>query len=257
MIKGILLDLSGVIYTGDQIIPGAADAILKLRTRGLPVRFVTNTSRSPKRKLLRKLEGFGISIEAEELFTPAQAACDWLHKHQRSAHLLIHPDLGPDFDGLSEYPEKALVVGDAGRHFTYDTLNEAFRVMINEDAEFLALANNRVFKDSDGKLSLDAGPFVSALEYASRKKPIILGKPSAAFFEAALASMSCEPGYAVMVGDDAEMDVAGAIAAGIGHGLLVRTGKYLPGVEHTVEPGPHATLDDIGQAADWILAHTG
>jgi ribonucleotide monophosphatase NagD (HAD superfamily) len=56
-----------------------------------------------------------------------------------------------------------------------------------------------------------------------------------------------------MVGDDAEMDVAGALTAGIGHGLLVRTGKYRAGHEDAVEPAPTAVVDDIAKAADWII----
>ncbi len=59
------------------------------------------------------------------------------------------------------------------------------------------------------------------------------------------------------VGDDSEIDVAGALSAGLGQGLLVRTGKYQKGVEDTVEPGPDVVLDDVGKAADWILANAG
>ncbi|WP_287323374.1 HAD-IA family hydrolase, partial [Mesorhizobium sp.] len=86
-------------------------------------------------------------------------------------------------------------------------------------------ATNRTFRDADGELSLDAGPFVAALEFASLKRATVLGKPSSEFFLSALASMDCPPDQAIMVGDDAEADIAGALSAGLSGALLVRTGK--------------------------------
>lgn len=250
MIKAVLLDLSGVIYVGNRVLPGALEAVARLRAAGLPIRFLTNTTRSPKRGILNKLHGMGLEIAEAELFTPAAAARDWLIRHKRTPHLLIHPDLAEDFQGLPDYPEKAVVIGDAGKSFTYDSLNAAFRVF--DGTEFLALANNRTFKDQDGQLSLDAGPFVAALEFATRRKATVLGKPSPAFFEAALESMGCAADDAVMVGDDAEMDVAGALASGVGYAVLVRTGKYLEGVEKTVDPRPSVVVEDLAAAVGWI-----
>ena len=132
---------------------------------------------------------------------------------------------------------EAVVVGDAAQGFTYAALNTAFRKLL-DGAEFLALARNRSFKDDDGELSLDAGPFVAALEYACQRQAVLFGKPAADFFQAALASAGCDGKEAVMVGDDAEADVAGALAAGVGSALLVRTGKYRPGDENKVKPCP-------------------
>lgn len=107
--------------------------------------------------------------------------------------------------------------------------------------------------DSDGKLSLDAGAFVTGLEFASQKSAIVLGKPSQPFFRSALATINCPDTQAVMVGDDAETDVAGALQAGLAHALLVRTGKYREGDESRFEPAPTATLRDISEAVDWII----
>lgn len=252
MINGVLLDLSGVVYVGNRTLPGALDAITQLRDAGLPVRFLTNTTRTPKSGILRRLGAMGLTISQDELFTPAEAARNWLAAHQCSPHLLIHPDLRDDFRGLSDWSTKAVVVGDAGTGFTFETLNAAFRLLIG-GAEFLALANNRTFRDADGELSLDAGGFVAALEFATQRSATVLGKPSEEFFSAALTSMNCAAGDAVMVGDDAEMDVAGALSAGLAAGLLVRTGKYVPGAETRFDPAPSAVVDDLNEAVRWIL----
>ncbi|PWJ80990.1 HAD superfamily hydrolase (TIGR01458 family) [Pseudaminobacter salicylatoxidans] len=254
MINGVLLDLSGVLYDGGSPIQQAAASVRRLRDAGLPLRFVSNTTRSAKSEILVRLGRLGIKVGADELFTPVQAARDWLKTHDCSAHLLIHPELEPDFRDLPSGSGIAVVIGDAADAFDYASLNAAFR-LLSDGAAFLALADNRVFKDADGKLSLDAGPFVRALEFACGRKATVLGKPAREFFLSALASMDCPPGAAVMVGDDAESDVAGAMRAGFSVALLVRTGKYRDGDETRFEPQPTGVVEDIAAAADWILAH--
>lgn len=254
MISGVLLDLSGVLYDGDSTIKQAAVSVRRLRDAGLPLRFVSNTTRSTKHDVVERLTRFGIEVGEAELFTPAQAARDWLAAHDCTAHLLIHPALEPDFCDLPAGNGIAVVVGDAGDAFEYARLNAAFRAL-SDGAEFLALADNRVFKDADGKLSLDAGPFVRALEFACGRQAIVLGKPAPGFFQSALASMDCPSDEAVMVGDDAEGDIAGALRAGLPAALLVRTGKYRSGDEHRFQPPPTVVVDDIAAAAAWILSH--
>jgi HAD superfamily hydrolase (TIGR01458 family) len=265
-IKAVLLDLDGVIYIGNEPLPGAIEAAAKLREAGLALRFLTNTTRTPHRLLLAKLVGMGLTLEPDELITPATAARRMIAEQGLTPHLLVHPALAEDFAGLGDADlvtaaletsalvpggRTAVVVGDAGDTFTYAALNRAFRAL-EHGAEFLALANNRSFRDTDGGLSLDAGPFVQALAFASRKEPIVLGKPAAAFFGAALASLGCTADEAVMIGDDVESDVGGALAAGLA-GVLVRTGKYQPGAETRIDSRPTAVLDDLPAAVRWLL----
>ena len=120
-------------------------------------------------------------------------------------------------------------------------------------AALLALAMNRNFKDRDGELSLDAGPFVVALEFAAKRKAVLLGKPSPEFFSLAIDSLGYDRSNVVMIGDDVEADVGGAMAAGI-KGILVRTGKYRPGDETELALAPNCVADNISEAAEWILS---
>jgi HAD superfamily hydrolase (TIGR01458 family) len=252
MVKGVLLDVSGVLLDGDTVLPGAAECIVNLESAGLPVRFVTNTTRQSKRQLAQHLRSHGIEVELHGLFAPAAAACAWLRKNGYAPHLLVHPDLEEDFAECHASGPCAVVIGDAAQAFAYDNLNAAFR-KLQKGAPFLALARNRSFKDRDGLLSLDAGPFVEALEYAAGTKAILFGKPSREFFTAAVESMGCHVGDVAMVGDDVESDVAGALKAGIGAAIRGGTGKYRAGDESQVEPRPTAVVASIVEATQLIL----
>lgn len=252
MIKAVLLDVGGVVYVGARPLPGSLAAIERLKAAGLGLRYITNTTSQPRDAMVQKLRGFGIPLEVEELFMPAVAARRFLQDRKHVPYLLVASALTVDFVGLPDGAPDAVVVGDAGSGFSYRAMNQAFR-LLHDGAAFLALARNRSFQDSDERLSLDAGPFVAALEYATRREAILFGKPSTDFFHAAVSSLGCRVEEAVMIGDDAEMDVAGAIAAGL-QGILVRTGKYREGDERKVSPAPTRVVDDLGEAADRLLA---
>ncbi|WP_395666444.1 TIGR01458 family HAD-type hydrolase [Methylocella sp.] len=245
-VRGALLDIDGVIATRGIALPGSVDAVRGLAARGVPVRFVTNTTRRPRRRILEDLRRLGVDAGDGDVFTPAAVAAALIAGRGLKPLLVIHPDLEEDFRDLACGDAPAVVIGDAGAHFTYERLNRAYRALVH-GAEFYALAKNRNFQDADGELSLDAGPFVVALEHAARREAIPLGKPSPAIFHAAARSMGLEPGDVVMIGDDAESDVAGAMAAGL-RGVLVRTGKYRPGEETRLSAAPDAVEDDLPAA---------
>lgn len=251
MIRGVLVDLSGVLYVGSEAVEGASRSLEALRESGIAVRFVTNVTRQPANEILRRLVEMGFKVRDEELMTAPRAARAYLVKHELSPYLLIHPALEPEFADLVTDSPNAVLLGDAGDGFNYASLNRAFRLLV-KGADFLAMGNNHYFRENGG-LSLDIGPFVAALEYASGEKAKILGKPSRDFFTAAVDALGCAPEEAVMVGDDALADVDGALAAGI-KGILVRTGKYRSGDESKITRTGAEVLADINAAVEWVLA---
>lgn len=256
MALGVLMDIAGVLYDRDQVIPGATEAVRRLHAGNVPIRYLTNSTRRPKRRILEKLASFGIVATAAEVLTPAEAACNWLRREGYAPHLLIHPDLEEDFLDIPKADRVAVVVGDAGPYFTFERMNAAFRALM-QGAPFLALAANRVFSDADGELSLDAGAFVRALEYSSGTSALLLGKPSPEFFEAGARSMDCELSDVVMVGDDAESDISGAVSAGIERCILVKTGKYRAGDEKRYPHAPSFVATDAEAAVDHLLKNYG
>lgn len=241
MIKGVLLDLSGTVYLEDELLPGAAAAIERLQARGLPLRYITNTSRRSRRVMVERLRAMGLSIDAEEVFTATRAVRDYLLEHRLTPWLLVHPEVEEEFADLVGPKPDVVVVGDAAEAFNYASLNAAFRLLL-DGARLLAVGDNRYFREKDG-MSLDAGPFVAALEYAADCRAVVLGKPSPAFFHAAASELGCRPQEILMVGDDVYSDVNGALKAGM-KAALVRTGKYRPGDEEQIcAPGACVCAD--------------
>jgi len=247
-IRGVLLDIGGVLYVCGRPVDGAHGALERLRAAGLPLRFITNTTSGPKRGVLDNLARMGFDIAPDELFTPAAAARDWLAARGLTPWLLVAPPLLEDFPDPKGEPD-AVIIGDAGPGFTYEALNRAFRLLM-DGAPLIALAKNRYFMKADG-LTLDAGAFVAALEYAAGVEATVLGKPAPDFFAVALASIDCPAGDAVMIGDDWESDVNGAMESGLG-GILVKTGKYAEGDEEKLNPGA-VVVDGIAAAVELIL----
>lgn len=243
--SSVLLDLDGVLYVEDEPIAGAIEAVAALRHRGLRLRFVTNTTSRPRRDILARLERLGMPVPERELVTPARLAVEHcLAAGRRRALLLMRDEVKADLAGLQEVREGAevVVVGDLGEDFGYRVLNRAFRELL-AGAELVALQKNRYWRTPEG-LSLDVGPFVAALEYATGRDAVVVGKPAPAFFATVLAGLGVPAADAVMVGDDVESDVGGALRAGL-TGVLVRTGKYRP--EDVAASGvePTATVDSI------------
>jgi HAD superfamily hydrolase (TIGR01458 family) len=222
-LKGLLLDLDGTLYVGNEPILGAREAVETLKASGFALRYVTNTTRDPRRLVRERLLGLGFEVEEDEIFTPARAAAGRIG--ERSCFALVDNSLLEDLAEVAftkDDPDYVLV-GDLGTGFTYARLNQAFRHLM-EGAELLALQKNRFWR-TEGGMSLDAGPFVAALEYATGKRASVVGKPEQSFFRLALEDLRLSADEVGMVGDDAEADVLGAKRAGL-LGIQVRTGKW-------------------------------
>lgn len=251
MIKGVLLDLSGVLYEGDCALPGVVEALHRLK-RHFPLAYITNTSRKPRHSIHSMMQSMGFDIDLQDIFTAATAAHQYIEKHNLRPHLLIHPALEQDFSDLSSDNPNAVVVGDAAEYFTYNKLNGAFRVlMMDQSVPLISMGYNRYFKEADG-LSLDLGAFTACLEFASARPAIITGKPSRDFYLQAVAHIDCTPEQTLMVGDDVFSDVEGAMRAGL-QASLVKTGKYREGDEFKIDTLPSRVVENFTQLVDELL----
>ena len=225
-IKGLLIDLDGVIYNDSQIIPGSADTIQKLQQKNIPFRFITNTTMKCRDTLRKKLNNFGINAQVDEIFSAAYAAAKYVSQFPGAkCHLMLKEDSKKEFIGLESNEDIVdfVVAGDLGDAVTFDLLNNAF-IRLMHGAKLVALQKNR-FWLSDKGFTLDAGAFIALLEYSSNQEAILIGKPEKKFFELALADLGLLPEDVLMIGDDIESDIGGAGRLKI-HTCMVQTGKF-------------------------------
>lgn len=225
-IEGLLIDLDGTVYQGRELIPGSERAIDRLRDNGVPLLFTTNTSRMSRSDIALSLDSMGLRVDPSEIFSAPVAAARWLREEGvRRIHLLVADSTREDFEGfeITEDRPDAVLVGDLGADFTFDRLNSAFR-SLRAGARLIAIHRNRFWLTEQGP-TLDAGPFVAALEYASRQQATLVGKPSPAFFDAASLLLGIRRDGLAVVGDDLETDVRGGRTAGLAT-IQVRTGKF-------------------------------
>lgn len=242
MVEAVLLDIAGVLYEGRTPLPGAIESVAWLQQQSVPLRFVTNTSRLSPQQVKQQLDDLGFIVEQDQLYTAPAAVISYLKEKDMTCYALVHPNLDESFQPFYCDTPDAVVVADAGDRFDYFHMNQAFQYLMR-GACLIAIGDNRYFK-KDGELVLDAGPFIRALAYAADKEPIIIGKPSAMFYQVVVGSVPCAPQQAVMIGDDVAADCAGAIRAGLA-ACLVRSGKYQPGDEARCQVRGLKCADDL------------
>ena len=258
--RALLFDMDGVLYNGPVPIRGAAQALAWVRKQRIPHLFVTNTTSRARSVLVEKLKTFKIFAVEDQIFSPARAAAAWLKTQEAGGVALFVPKAThPEFDGFKILPAAAetgaryVVVGDLGEGWNFRTLNRAFRLLhSNPEAELIALGLTRFWQAEDG-LRLDTAPFVAALENATRRKALVFGKPAEAFFRAAVEKLAIPAHEVLMVGDDIEVDVAGAQKAGL-VGALVKTGKHRPS-DLAGPLKPNVVLDSIAALPGWWVEH--
>ncbi|KAL0100308.1 hypothetical protein PUN28_019580 [Cardiocondyla obscurior] len=249
-ITTVLIDLSGTLHIDNTAVPGAVQALNRLRNANLSIKLVTNTTKESTNRLYERLIALGFDLEKKEIFSSLAAARKLIISRQLKPMLLIDPAAIEDFQDLvTDDTPNAVVVGLAPSKFNYDELNKAFRLLLN-GASLIAIHEGRYYKRPDG-LALGPGAFIKGLEYSSNVKAEVVGKPTAEFFKAALEKT--DPAQAVMIGDDVRDDVAGAQAAGI-KGILVQTGKYRTGDECIITPKPAKVCASFVEAVESILS---
>jgi HAD superfamily hydrolase (TIGR01458 family) len=254
-IRAVLLDIDGVLTVSWRPLPGAVEAVTRLRAAGFAVALVTNTTSRTRAWMASTLAAAGFPVGAGDIFTAPAITAAYLARHHPAARCLLlnSGDIGEDLAGVTivadaaaddgeDVPADVVILGGAGPDFSYAALNRVFRCMLG-GARLVAMSRALYWR-TDAGLQLDTGAFLPGLEQAARVQAVVTGKPAPAFFATALEALGADAAAAVMVGDDIEADVLAAQHQGI-TGVLVKTGKYRPET-HRAAPGvPDRVIDSV------------
>jgi HAD superfamily hydrolase (TIGR01458 family) len=227
-LKGILSDIDGTLYFKETPILGAIETISKLRKIGLKFLFFTNTDSKSPTTVLKTLQNYGFKVKMDEIFTPIIALKEYLSKFpDKQVFFVTTAEVEKEFQDTpkihgSEIPE-FVVIGDFQDDWDVNRLNTAFQYVL-KGAKLLGTQGNKYFLDRNGEPVIDTGSFVQMIATAANVTPKIFGKPSKEYFLQALSKLNLNSDEVLVVGDDLESDIQGAINSGI-KGVLVETGK--------------------------------
>jgi HAD superfamily hydrolase (TIGR01458 family) len=224
-LKPVLIDFDGVIRLGNNQPAADASLFLKFLTeKEIPSCIISNSTLRTSKDVIDFLSENNINFGVPAM-TAADAALHYVKTHYKKVSVYCIPSIKKSFEEFvdDENPE-AVVIGDIGDRWNYEIINKIFK-QVFAGADIIAMHWNRYWHPDGINLSIDAGAFIKAIEYAANKESILIGKPSPLYFEAALNLL----GYSLndeffMIGDDVENDVNASQSIG-GTGVLIYTGK--------------------------------
>ena len=239
-----ILDLDGVLWLGDEPIPGSADAVAALRARGERVLFVSNNSSARVETYLAKLAFIGVPAVADDLLTSAQAAATLLAPGQTA---LVCAGPGVE-EALHQRGVRTLREGEADavvvgwhREFDYHGLTAAARAVM-AGALLIGTNDDATYPTPGGPIP-GGGAILAAVATASGADPVIAGKPNPPMVDLVRARLGGHLDGAVVVGDRASTDGRLALALGARFALVlsgVTEERDLP-----VDPEPAEVAADL------------
>jgi HAD superfamily hydrolase (TIGR01458 family) len=257
-VRGVLLDIDGVLTVSWRPLPGAVDAVAWLKRRRVPFLLMTNTTSHTRAALADRLRGVGFEVDGDDVVTAPVATAAYLRTHHPRARcfLLGAADVADDLAGVDLVDESAdvVVVAGADPAFTWENVNRAFRMVVG-GAALVAMHRNLSWMTEDG-LTLDSGAYVAGLEQAAGVEAVVCGKPAPEFFRQAIDLLNLSAEATAMVGDDVETDVLAAQAVGL-TGVLVETGKFRAEALERATGRPDHVIDSVGDLPDLLEVVSG
>jgi len=249
---GYVFDLDGTVYLGDALLPGAADAIARVRALGRRTVFLSNNPTRDPQMYADKLGGLGVPTPVADIVNPVVTVPRWLQAHHPGAGVFVIAEepltqaLATAGIRLTDRPEEIdVVVASFDRTFEYRKLQIAFDALwFHKRARLITSNPDRFCPMPGGRGEPDAASIVAAIEACTGATcEANLGKPGAEMLETVLGMLGLSADRCVMVGDRLSTDIAMAASAGM-DSALVLTGETTPEMA--------ARLPDDG-APTWIL----
>lgn len=217
MRQGFLIDMDGVIYRGNELIPGAEQFVNRLLTLGIPFAFLTNNSQRTRRDVATKLRRMGIKADEQHIFTCAMATARFLAEQKPGGTAFVIGEGGLSqalhHNGYSivDHDPDYVVVGE-GRSFNFEMMETAVRMIVG-GAKLIATNLDPNCPTAHG-LRPGCGATVAMLETATGIKAFSVGKPSPVMMRSARKELGLATAETTMIGDTMETDILGGVQMG-------------------------------------------
>jgi len=245
--QGFISDMDGVIYHGNQIVPGAAELVDWLKRSGKKYLFLTNSSQRSARELSQKLSRLGIDVDDEHFYTSAMATASFLKSQcpGGSAFVIGDPALTnalyeAGFTMNSSDPDY-VVVGETSA-YTYDRICEAVH-LVNKGARLIGTNPDTTGPVEKGVVPA-TGALMAPIEMATGCKAYYVGKPNPVMMRSALQRVGCQREDTIIIGDRMDTDIVAGIEAGI-KTVLVLTGVTTKKTMTQFAYRPSLVLDSV------------
>ena len=246
--KGFICDMDGVIYHGNNILPGAAEFIEWLKKEKKEFLFLTNNSNLTPRELHQKLERMGLDVGEEHFYTSALATAHFLKKQGQDCSVFAIGEAGLAnalYDAgitMNEVNPDYVVVGE-GRTYSLETLTKAVN-LVEGGAKLIGTNSDTTANTEDG-IYPACGAIIAPIEIATGKKAYFCGKPNPLMMRTGIKLLGCHSTEAVVIGDNMETDIIAGTESGIDT-VMVLTGV-----------STRATLKDYAYRPTQILNGVG
>jgi 4-nitrophenyl phosphatase len=251
-IKGLLVDMDGVVHVGPEPVPGLSDFLNFTRRHGIAVLYVTNNSSLTTEALLERLRNFGVETQAEAVMNSATATTAHLTtQYPEGARVYVVGELGlretlkANGFQLTEDAPQVVVVG-VDHQLNYEKIRSASRAILN-GAAFLACNADSGYPTPEG-LNPGAGAAVAAIQAVTGVTPFVVGKPEPTMFLEGVRRLGLEPGECAAVGDRLDIDILTAERAGLTR-ILVLSGMTSEEMIADSPIQPDLLYRDIGELA--------
>jgi 4-nitrophenyl phosphatase len=255
-IRAVISDMDGVLWTGDTPLPGLSVFFDLLRAKSLPFALATNNSSKSPQDYVHKLERFGIpGVQASHILTSGTTTISYLRAHYPAGapmHILGGDGLRQVVQEagytLADKDALAVIVG-LDPQLNYDKLKRA-ALLIRQGATFIATNVDATIPIPEG-LAPGAGSLVAALQTATETEPLVMGKPYAPMFEAALRLLGTLPSETLMIGDRLNTDIEGARRLGLQTALVLTGVATREQAETSPQPPDRIYSDLAALVQDW------
>jgi 4-nitrophenyl phosphatase len=255
-IKHLVIDMDGVLYRGNEPLPGLSEFFQFLRERGIGFRLATNNSGLTPHQYAAKVQRMGAAVDPQEIITSGTATARWLaQRHPRGARVHVFGEdslrialVEAGFELADENVSAVVASIDWG--VTYDKIKRAC-LLIRGGAQFVA-TNLDPTRPTEEGLVPGTGALIAAIAAGAETQPVAIGKPEPIMFEQAMAEMGARPDTTATLGDRIDTDMIGGARAGL-RTIMVLSGST--GRAEAEAYGPDLIFEDIaGLTQAWEAA---